>query len=113
MALLKGTLDALVLKALSFGPAHGFEITRWIEEGSRGEFEIEAAALLQALHRLEERRLLSAAWGITENNRRARYYSLTPAGRTHLRTESAWLKSSVAALAALLDARTATPPGGR
>ena len=103
--LLKGTLDALVLKALSFGPRHAFEITRWIEDGSEGEFPIEAAALLQALHRLEERRLLGAAWGTTENNRKARYYSLTTAGRAQLRTETATLKSSVAALTALLDAR--------
>jgi transcriptional regulator len=112
MALLKGTLDVLVLKALSFGPMHGFEITRWIETGSDGEFPIEAAALLQALHRLEERRLLSAAWGVTENNRRARYYSVTPAGRAHLRAETVALKSSVAALTAILDARPAGA-GGR
>ena len=103
--LIKGTLDVLVLKALSFGPRHGFEITRWIEAGSKGEFGIEAAALLQALHRLEERRLLSAAWGITENNRKARYYSLTPAGKTHLRAETAALRNSVAALNSILDAR--------
>jgi PadR family transcriptional regulator PadR len=103
--LIKGTLDVLVLKALSFGPMHGFEITRWIEAGSKGEFGIEAAALLQALHRLEERRLLSAAWGITENNRKARYYSLTPAGKTHLRAETAALRSSVAALNSILDTR--------
>lgn len=113
MALLKGTLDILVLKALSFGPLHGFEIIRWIEDGSGGEVPIEGAALLQALHRLEERRLLSAAWGITENNRKARYYSLTPAGRAHLRTETASLKSSVAALAALLDTRAPAPRGAR
>jgi len=103
--LIKGTLDVLVLKALSFGPMHGFEITRWIETGSKGEFGIEAAALLQALHRLEERRLVTAAWGITENNRKARYYSLTPAGKTHLRAETAALRSSVAALSSILDAR--------
>ena len=107
MALLKGTLDVLVLKALSFGPMHGFEITRWIEEGSKGEFPIEAAALLQALHRLEERRLLTAAWGVTENNRRARYYSVTAAGRAHVKTEIESLRSSVAALTAILSARTA------
>jgi transcriptional regulator len=107
MALLKGTLDALVLKALSFGPMHGFEITRWIEDGSRGEFQIEPAALLQALHRLEARRLLLGEWGITANNRRARYYSLTAAGKAHLRSEAAELKSSAAALTSLLSARTA------
>lgn len=105
MALLKGTLDVLVLKALSKSPMHAFEITRWIDEGSRGEFEIEAAALLQSLHRLEGRRLLTASWGTTENNRRARYYSVTPAGKAHLRAETVALKSSVAALAAMLDAR--------
>jgi len=105
MALLKGTLDVLVLKALSFNALHAFEISRWIEDGSDGEFPIEAAALLQALHRLEERRLITAAWGVTENNRRARYYSLTAAGRAHLRSETSALKSSVAALGALLDAR--------
>jgi PadR family transcriptional regulator PadR len=103
--LIKGTLDVLVLKALSFGPMHGFEITRWIETGSKGEFGIEAAALLQALHRLEERRLVAAAWGITENNRKARYYSLTAAGKSHLRAETAALRSSVAALNSILDAR--------
>jgi len=105
MALLKGTLDVLVLKALSKNPMHAFEITRWIDGSSRGEFEIEAAALLQALHRLEQRRLLAAAWGTTENNRQARYYTLTAAGKAHLRAETASLKSSVAALAAILDAR--------
>jgi len=105
MALLKGTLDVLVLKALTTGPMHGFEITRWIDDGSNGEFEIEAAALLQALHRLEERRLVAAAWGTTENNRKARYYSLTPAGKAHLRAETAALRSSVAALAAILGVR--------
>jgi transcriptional regulator len=107
MALLKGTLDVLVLKAVSFGPMHGFEISRWIEDSSRGEFPIESAALLQALHRLEERRLLTAAWGVTENNRRARYYSVTPAGRAHLKAEIESLRSSVAALTAILSARTA------
>jgi transcriptional regulator len=111
MPLLKGTLDVLVLKALSFGPRHGFEITRWIEDGSRGEFPIESAALLQALHRLEERRLVTAAWGVTENNRRARYYSLTPRGRVHLRAEAESLRTSVAALSTLLATRTATAGG--
>jgi transcriptional regulator len=105
MALLKGTLDALVLKALSFGPRHGFEIVRWIEDGSRGEFTVESAALLQALHRLEARRLVSAAWDVTRNNRRARYYSLTRRGRAALKAETAELRSSVAALSALLSVR--------
>ena len=113
MALLKGTLDVLVLKAVSFGPMHGFEITRWIEDGSRGEIPVEGAALLQALHRLEERWLLVGEWGVTENNRRARYYSLTPAGRTHLKAETESLRNSMAALGQLLAARSAASPAGR
>lgn len=104
MALLKGTLDALVLKSLSFGPRHGFEIIRWIEDGSRGAFEVESAALLQALHRLEARRLVTAAWDTTENNRRARYYTLTSQGRVALRDQTVELRHSVAALSALLSA---------
>ncbi len=105
MALLKGTLDALVLKALSFGPRHGFEIIRWIEDGSRGEFDVESAALLQALHRLEARHLVTAAWDTTENNRRARYYTLTAQGRIALRDQITELRNSVAALSALLSSR--------
>ncbi len=113
MALLRGTLDVLVLKAVSFGPMHGFEVTRWIEDGSKGEIPVEGAALLQALHRLEERRLLLGEWGVTENNRRARYYSLTPAGRAHLKAETESLRSSMAALGQLLAARSAASPAGR
>ena len=105
MPLLKGTLDTLVLKALSFGPRHGFEIIRWIEDGSGGDYQVESAALLQALHRLEARRLLTAAWDTTENNRRARYYTLTPQGRTALRDQTIELRNSVAALSALLSSR--------
>jgi PadR family transcriptional regulator, regulatory protein PadR len=105
--LLKGTLDALVLKALSWGPMHAFEIGRWLADRSAGELAIEEAALIQALHRLEERRLLIGQWGVTGNNRRARYYGMTPAGRTHLRAETASLKGSVTALTAILSARSA------
>src|SRR5262245_22875003 len=113
MALLKGTLDLLVLKSLSLGSKHGFEITSWIEEGSQGEIPVEAAALLQALHRLEERGLVTGDWGITENKRRARYYALTAAGRSHLKVETESLKSSVTALATLLDFRAVPTRGAR
>ena len=106
MALIKGTLDVLVLKALSWGPMHGFEITRWLADRSGGRFEIENAALLQALHRLEERRALIGEWGVTENNRRARYYELTAAGRELLRTETASLRDALSALGMILSART-------
>jgi PadR family transcriptional regulator PadR len=70
MALLKGTLDVLVLKALSWGPMHGFEIISWLEERSGGRVAVVDAALLQALHRMEARELIAAEWGITKNGRR-------------------------------------------
>jgi PadR family transcriptional regulator PadR len=95
LALVKGTLDVLVLKALSWGPMHGFEITTWLEDSSGGALDVADSALYHALHRMEERRLIGAEWGVTENNRRARYYSVTSAGRAHLRAETArWLRYS-------------------
>jgi PadR family transcriptional regulator PadR len=107
MALLKGTLDVLVLKALSWGPMHGFEITRWLEERSGGRLTIVDAALLQALHRMEERKLISAEWGVTKNDRRARYYQMTAAGRAHLREESQALTDDVRALTTILATHAA------
>ncbi len=70
---------------------HGFEITSWLEDQSGGELEVEDSALYQALYRLEERGLIEADWGVTENNRKARYYRITTAGRAHLKSESARL----------------------
>ena len=107
MALLKGTLDVLVLKTLSWGPMHGFEITSWLETRSGGRLGVTDAALLQALHRLEERELLTGEWGVTKNERRARYYRLTPAGRAQLRAQSAALVDQIDALATVLATRTA------
>ncbi len=89
LPLVKGTLDVLVLKALSWTPMHGFEITCWIEARSGGVLGVEDSALYQALHRLEARGLAAAEWGVTENNRRARYYRITPAGKAHLAAETA------------------------
>jgi transcriptional regulator len=105
MALLKGTLDVLVLKALSWGPMHGFEIATWLEDRSDQRLRITDAALLQALHRIEERRLVSAEWGTTANDRRARYYKLTTLGRAHLKAESEALNDHIGALAAILAAK--------
>ena len=105
MALLKGTLDVLVLKALSWGPMHGFEITSWLEERSGGRIDVVDAALLQALHRMEERALISAEWGITKNGRRARYYHLTDSGRARLKDDAAELVDHVKALTTILLAR--------
>ncbi|HJR63782.1 MAG TPA: PadR family transcriptional regulator [Gemmatimonadaceae bacterium] len=91
--LLKGTLDVLVLKALSWGPMHGFGIANWLEQRSSGFLGVEDSALYQALHRMEERDLIAAEWGVTENNRRARFYRMTAAGRRHLRAETtSWLQ---------------------
>ena len=95
LALVKGTLDVLVLKALSWGPMHGFEITSWLEDNSGGSLDIDDSALYHALHRMEERGLIAAEWGVTENNRRARYYGVTSAGRAFLKAETArWLRYS-------------------
>lgn len=106
MALLKGTLDVLVLKTLSWTPMHAFEIAKWLEERSGGRLSVEDAALMQALHRMEERHLLEAEWGQTENGRRARYYRLTAAGRAHLRAETKRLSEYVDALTSVLNSRT-------
>jgi transcriptional regulator len=93
LPVVKGSLDILVLKALSWSPMHGFEITTWLEERSSGTLGIDDSALYQALHRMEERGLVLAEWGVTENNRKARYYRLTATGRVHLKAESArWLR---------------------
>ncbi|MDF1504726.1 PadR family transcriptional regulator [Roseisolibacter sp. H3M3-2] len=84
LPLVKGTLDVLVLKALTWTPMHGFEITQWLEGRSDGTLGVQDSALYQALHRLEARGLAAADWGVTANNQRARYYRVTDAGRAHL-----------------------------
>lgn len=88
LPVLKGTLDLLVLRALSWTPMHGFEIVSWLERAGNGTLDLEDSALYQAVYRLEERGLLQAEWGVTQNNRRARYYKLTTAGRSFLRAET-------------------------
>ena len=84
----KGTLDLLVLKALETTAMHGFEVTTWIEQSSGGSLEFDDSAVYHALYRLEKRGLIAADWGVTENNRRARYYTLLEEGRTHLAEET-------------------------
>lgn len=106
LPLLKGTLDVLVLKALAWEPMHGFEIAAWIETRSNGSLEIEDGALYYALHRLEERGLIASEWRITENNRRARYYKVRPAGRTYLKSEGANLARYAQALTQILASPT-------
>src|SRR5262249_49627081 len=93
LPVLKGTLDLLVLRALSWTPMHGFEIVSWLERAANGSLDLEDSALYQAVYRLEERGHLNADWGVTANNRPARYYSITPAGRTHLTAETqSWMQ---------------------
>jgi transcriptional regulator len=88
LPLLKGTLDLLILKALSVEPTHGYGVARWLEARSDGGIDADDSALYQSLHRLEERCLVLAEWGRTENNRRARFYRLSAKGRRHLEAES-------------------------
>ena len=83
--LLRGTLDVLVLKALVFGPRHGYDVARWIFETSRETLRVEEGALYTALHRMENRGWLESEWGISDNNRRAKFYQLTAKGRAQLK----------------------------
>jgi transcriptional regulator len=102
MDLLHGTLDVLVLKSLAVGPAHGYAVSRWIDERTNGVLTIEDAALYKALRRLEAAGSLESDWGTSETNRRAKYYQLTKRGRQMLRAEAgAWHTYSAAVLAVL------------
>ena len=109
LPLLKGTVDLLVLKALSWGPMHGFGIAMWLEEQSGGSLGMDDSAMYQVLHRLESKGLVDAEWGVTENNRKARYYRLSGPGRKHLRAETeTWLRYSQSVTGILtLASRTA------
>ena len=103
--LLKGTLDVLVLKALTWGPRHGYTVASWIEGATGGTLQIEEGALDHALHRLEKRGAVTAEWGVSETNRRAKYYTLTPAGRQRLVAQTAtWTRYAEAVFAALRTA---------
>jgi PadR family transcriptional regulator, regulatory protein PadR len=91
LTVLQGTLDMLVLKALALGPQHGYGITAWIRHRTEGDLDVEDGALYQALHRLENKGWIDAEWGMSENNRRARFYRLTAGGRRELRSaENVW-----------------------
>jgi PadR family transcriptional regulator len=89
LELLQGTLDLLVLKALAWGPRHGYDVARWVRETTHEDLRVEEGALYTALHRMEQRRWLAAEWGLSENNRRAKYYQLTAAGRRELKAQAA------------------------
>lgn len=89
MELVQGTLDVLVLKALQWGPRHGYAVTRWIKATTRDVLAVEEGALYPALHRLERKGMVESEWGVSENNRRAKFYQLTPRGRGALAAETA------------------------
>ena len=102
--LLPGTLDLLILKAVSLGPQHGYGVLLRIEQISRGHLPVQQGTLYPALYRLEGRGLLSTEWGTSRNNRRAKFYSLTPAGRKQLRDERSSWEQIVAGMTAALRA---------
>lgn len=103
MDLVQGTVDVLILRTLAWAPMHGYGISRWIRERSRGVLSIEGAALYQALHRLEHRTWVAPYWGVSENNRKAKFYELTAEGRRQLRAESSTWKSYAQAVSLVLE----------
>ena len=107
MDLLQGTLDVLILKTLSWGPLHGYAVVRWIASQTGDTLQIEEGALYPALHRMEQRGWIEAEWGISENNRRAKFYRLTAAGRRQLHAESESWQRYAEAVGRVLHAASA------
>ena len=103
LGLMQGTVDVLILRTLSWASMHGYGISRWISDRSDGALALEDAALYQALHRLERKGLVSSEWGTSDKNHRAKYYSLTSAGRQQLRAETAELRQYMTVLFRVLD----------
>lgn len=101
--MLQGTLDMLILKTLIRGPMHGYDVMEFIHQTSEDVLRVEEGALYPALHRLELRGLLASEWGVSENNRRAKYYRLTAAGRLHLGDEAARWRRMTAAIARIME----------
>jgi transcriptional regulator len=100
--LLKGTLDFLILKALTFGPEHGYGIARWLEDSSEDLLRIEEGSLYPALYRMEKRRWIRSEWGQSETNRKAKYYRLTPEGQRQLEVQSLGWERMVRAVSMVL-----------
>ncbi|HVL66782.1 MAG TPA: PadR family transcriptional regulator [Vicinamibacterales bacterium] len=98
LGLLQGTVDVLILKTLTAGPMHGYAISQWIRERTDGALAVEDAALYQALHRLERKGWVDAEWGLSDTNRRAKFYHLTRDGRKQLQSDIAELRRYVEAL---------------
>ena len=107
--LLQGTLDVLVLRALSWGPMHGYGVARFIRDGSTGSFKVLDGALYTALHRMEERGWVASEWGASDKKKRAKFYRLTAAGRRALRAETKTLERLRAAVARVMVAVPVVP----
>jgi PadR family transcriptional regulator PadR len=105
--LLQGTLDVLVLKTLSWGPRHGYAVAAWIRDTSKDDLQVEEGALYTSLHRMEKRGWVESEWGLSENNRKAKYYQLTAAGRQQLRAQTTRWTRYASAVFRVLEARTA------
>ena len=103
LSLLQGTVDVLILKTLTWTPMHGYGLSQWIKDKTHGDLAIEDAALYQALHRLERKGWVESEWGVSDANRRAKFYSITRAGRTQLRAEVVAIRRYVAALFKVLE----------
>lgn len=102
--LIQGTLNVLILKTLAWGPANGYAIAQWVRELTAGDIELEEGALYPALHRMEHRGWVTAEWGLSENNRRAKYYRMTTAGRKVLRERTESWERLVSAVGKVLHA---------
>lgn len=102
VGLLQGTLDVLVLKAVSWGPAHGYGVARWLQDVTDDALRIEEGSLYPALHRLEKRGYVEATWGLSENKRKAKYYRITSRGRQQLKQEASSWSAFAAAVAKVL-----------
>jgi transcriptional regulator len=106
MEVMPGTLDALILRGLSWGPRHGYAVARWIEQSSGDTLVVLDGALYTALHRMEERELIAADWGVSATGRRVKLYRLTPLGRARLKDEARGWNDYVDAIARVMRSRT-------
>lgn len=104
--LVRGTLDLLILKTLSWGPMHGLAVMRWIQVTTRDQLQIEEGALYPALHRMEDKGWLEADWGYTERNRKAKFYRLTTAGRKQLAVQVAKWNQYTGVVSLVIDAKS-------
>lgn len=110
--LIQGTLDMLILKALAWGPRHGYGLMGWLRETSQQALQVEEGALYPALHRLHARHLIAAEWGLSENKRRAKYYALTEAGRQELQRAATDWNRYVEAVSRVLGSAQPEPVVG-